>query len=80
MTDGYAGDPAVQAEWDKRYADQDRLWSGRPNGALVAEVAASATATASSSSVNDSTVSTGPNDSSLTASMSLVQSSRTVGR
>jgi SAM-dependent methyltransferase len=29
----------VQAEWDGRYSDQERLWSGRPNGALVAEVA-----------------------------------------
>jgi len=37
--DGYLGDPAVQAEWDKRYADQERLWSGQPNGALVAEIA-----------------------------------------
>ncbi len=35
----YVGDPTVQAEWDRRYADQERLWSGRPNGALVAEVA-----------------------------------------
>ncbi len=38
-TDGYVGDPAVQAEWDARYADGERLWSGRPNGALVVEVA-----------------------------------------
>ncbi|WP_435971520.1 class I SAM-dependent methyltransferase [Streptomyces sp. Qhu_M48] len=38
-TDGYLGDPAVRAEWDNRYADRHRLWSGRPNGALVAEVA-----------------------------------------
>jgi SAM-dependent methyltransferase len=37
--DGYVGDPAVQAEWDERYADLERLWSGQPNGALVAEVA-----------------------------------------
>jgi SAM-dependent methyltransferase len=29
----------VQAEWDKRYADREQLWSGQPNGALVAEVA-----------------------------------------
>jgi SAM-dependent methyltransferase len=28
----------VQAEWDGRYADLERLWSGQPNGALVAEV------------------------------------------
>jgi SAM-dependent methyltransferase len=38
MTD-YAGDPAVQAEWDRRYAEREQLWSGQPNGALVAEVA-----------------------------------------
>jgi SAM-dependent methyltransferase len=37
--DGYVADPAVQAEWDKRYATQEQLWSGEPNGALVAEVA-----------------------------------------
>ncbi|WP_216586716.1 class I SAM-dependent methyltransferase [Streptomyces brasiliscabiei] len=37
--DGYAGDPAVRAEWDGRYADRHRLWSGQPNGALVDEVA-----------------------------------------
>ena len=36
--EGYVGDPAVQAEWDTRYADRDQLWSGQPNGALVAEV------------------------------------------
>lgn len=36
---GYLGDPAVQAEWDHRYADRAQLWSGRPNGALVDEVA-----------------------------------------
>ncbi|MFG2639572.1 class I SAM-dependent methyltransferase [Streptomyces sp. NPDC048370] len=35
----YSGDPAVRAEWDSRYADRHQLWSGRPNGALVAEVA-----------------------------------------
>lgn len=35
----YAGDPAIRAEWDRRYAERDTLWSGRPNGALVAEVA-----------------------------------------
>jgi SAM-dependent methyltransferase len=28
-----------QAEWDERYSGSDRIWSGRPNGALVAEVA-----------------------------------------
>lgn len=37
--DGYVGDPAVQAEWDAVYAERGQLWSGRPNGALVAEVA-----------------------------------------
>ncbi|SDJ41928.1 Methyltransferase domain-containing protein [Frankineae bacterium MT45] len=35
----YRGDPAVQTEWDGRYAEQHQLWSGRPNGALVAETA-----------------------------------------
>jgi len=29
----------VQAEWDRRYGDREQLWSGAPNGALVAEVA-----------------------------------------
>ena len=38
-SDAYVGDPAVQEEWDRRYAEQHQLWSGRPNGALVAEVA-----------------------------------------
>jgi SAM-dependent methyltransferase len=38
-TDAYVGDPAVQAEWDARYREGERLWSGRPNGALVVEVA-----------------------------------------
>ncbi|MDG4861645.1 class I SAM-dependent methyltransferase [Streptomyces sp. T-3] len=37
--DGYVGDPAVRAEWDTRYAERQQLWSGRPNGALVAEAA-----------------------------------------
>jgi SAM-dependent methyltransferase len=37
--DGYVGSRAVQAEWDRRYAERDQLWSGLPNGALVAEVA-----------------------------------------
>jgi hypothetical protein len=35
----YVGDPAVQADWDRRYADREQLWSGRPNGGLVVEVA-----------------------------------------
>lgn len=30
------GDDA--AEWDERYGEADRVWSGRPNGTLVAEV------------------------------------------
>ncbi len=34
----YRGDPAVRTEWDTRYADREQLWSGQPNGALVAEV------------------------------------------
>ncbi len=38
MTD-YVGDPEVQATWDTRYAEREQLWSGQPNGALVAEVA-----------------------------------------
>ncbi len=36
---GFVGDPALQVEWDKRYAEQQQLWSGQPNGALVAETA-----------------------------------------
>jgi len=36
-TDGYVGDPQVRAEWDRRYADSEQLWSAEPNGALVAE-------------------------------------------
>ncbi|CAN5578753.1 hypothetical protein BH23ACT6_BH23ACT6_06340 [soil metagenome] len=27
-----------KSEWDERYAESDRIWSGQPNGALVAEV------------------------------------------
>ncbi|MET0863642.1 MAG: class I SAM-dependent methyltransferase [Nakamurella sp.] len=38
-SDQYIGDVAVQAEWDKRYTEREQLWSGRPNGALVVEVA-----------------------------------------
>jgi SAM-dependent methyltransferase len=37
-SDGYVGDVAVRAEWDRRYAVRQQLWSGQPNGALVAEV------------------------------------------
>lgn len=29
----------MNIDWDERYADMDRLWSGQPNGALVSEVA-----------------------------------------
>ncbi|MET9674602.1 class I SAM-dependent methyltransferase [Streptomyces sp. NPDC006482] len=39
LADGYRGDPGVRADWDSRYADRQQLWSGRPNGALVVEVA-----------------------------------------
>jgi SAM-dependent methyltransferase len=38
--DAFVGDPAEQAQWDDRYGSgPERLWSGRPNGALLAEVA-----------------------------------------
>ncbi|MDP9101944.1 MAG: class I SAM-dependent methyltransferase [Actinomycetota bacterium] len=33
------GEEAARQEWDSRYAERDQLWSGRPNGALVTEVA-----------------------------------------
>ena len=36
MTDGVQDDAAT---WDARYAGAGRVWSGQPNGALVAEVA-----------------------------------------
>jgi SAM-dependent methyltransferase len=39
LVSAFVGDPAVQAEWDRRYAERDQLWSGQPNGALVTEVA-----------------------------------------
>jgi SAM-dependent methyltransferase len=39
VADRYLGDPKVQADWDERYGGQEQLWSGQPNGALVAEVA-----------------------------------------
>ena len=29
----------IEQEWDQRYAESDRIWSGQPNQALVAEVA-----------------------------------------
>lgn len=31
-------EPSQAAVWDQRYAERDRVWSGNPNGALVAEV------------------------------------------
>jgi SAM-dependent methyltransferase len=31
--------PTHAHDWDARYSEQDELWSGRPNGRLVAEVA-----------------------------------------
>lgn len=31
--------PGSAAEWDARYAAAEQVWSGRPNGALVVEVA-----------------------------------------
>lgn len=36
---GFVGDLEVQAHWDKRYSEQDQMWSGKPNGTLVTEVA-----------------------------------------
>jgi SAM-dependent methyltransferase len=36
MRDGHDGQVH---DWDARYAEQEQLWSGQPNGALVAEVA-----------------------------------------
>ncbi len=35
----HRGDPAVQERWERRYAEREQLWSGQPNGALVAEAA-----------------------------------------
>jgi 2-polyprenyl-3-methyl-5-hydroxy-6-metoxy-1,4-benzoquinol methylase len=35
---GQAGRVREQ-EWDERYAEHEQIWSGQPNGALVAEVA-----------------------------------------
>ncbi|MEV6201113.1 methyltransferase domain-containing protein [Streptomyces sp. NPDC051771] len=39
FADGYVGDPAVRDEWDSRYSERPQLWSGQPNGALVAGIA-----------------------------------------
>ena len=33
-------DSGVGAEWDRRYSERGQMWSGAPNGALVAEVSA----------------------------------------
>lgn len=41
---GYLGDPAVREFWDRKYAEREQLWSGDPNGALVAEAGAMAPA------------------------------------
>jgi SAM-dependent methyltransferase len=32
--------PRADEEWDGWYADRDQVWSGEPNGSLVAEIAA----------------------------------------
>jgi len=32
-------DPPGADEWDSRYAESERVWSGNPNGALVADLA-----------------------------------------
>ena len=32
--------PVTPDEWDQRYAERDRIWSGAPNGTLVVEVGA----------------------------------------
>lgn len=39
MTSESGHPPGRSAEWDQRYAEADAIWSGRPNGALVTEVA-----------------------------------------
>jgi SAM-dependent methyltransferase len=38
-TDGPGFDDLSEAGWDARYSSADRVWSGEPNGALVAEAA-----------------------------------------
>jgi SAM-dependent methyltransferase len=38
-TDSFVGDPAARALWDTVYTERERLWSGNPNGALLAEIA-----------------------------------------
>jgi SAM-dependent methyltransferase len=37
--DASPSDAAVRTYWDARYAGHDQMWSGQPNGALVAEAA-----------------------------------------
>jgi SAM-dependent methyltransferase len=37
-SDRAAAPPEGEDEWDEWYAGSERIWSGRPNGALVAEV------------------------------------------
>jgi len=37
--DGSVGALDAEAEWDRRYSEQNQLWSGQPNGTLVTEVA-----------------------------------------
>ncbi len=37
---------AVDGDWDERYSVREQIWSGEPNGALVAEVAGMAPGTA----------------------------------
>ena len=41
MNDSATGTPQdrgeIQALWDQRYADMEKLWSGQPNGVLVSE-------------------------------------------
>jgi SAM-dependent methyltransferase len=39
MTHSSPHAPSTAAEWDERYAGAPQVWSGEPNGALVAEVA-----------------------------------------
>jgi SAM-dependent methyltransferase len=36
---GGASAAVVEAEWDQRYSEREQMWSGKPNGALLAEVA-----------------------------------------
>ncbi|WP_310964333.1 class I SAM-dependent methyltransferase [Nocardioides terrisoli] len=38
MTDHEPTSPETAAHWDARYAERERIWSGRPNQALVASV------------------------------------------